>query len=91
MTVLGLGVLFHRTFEVRTGQIVEQHFEFRMKQIGPLLAQPQKEFLLVFEHQVEAAIQAILFGHSEIGSEQCIHGGSQVPLAMPAKLATRIQ
>ena len=60
-----------------------------MKQIGPLLAQPQKQFLLVFQHPVQAAVQAILFGHREIGSEQRIHGGSQVPLAMHAKLALR--
>jgi hypothetical protein len=40
VTVLGLGVLFHRAFKVRAGQIVKQHFEIRLKQIGPLLVQP---------------------------------------------------
>jgi hypothetical protein len=38
VTVLGFGVLFHRAFKVRTGQVVEEYLEFRMKQIGPFLA-----------------------------------------------------
>ena len=40
VTVLGLGVLFHRPFKVRSCQIVKQHFGFRLKQVGPLLSQP---------------------------------------------------
>ena len=40
VTVLSFGVFFHRAFEVRAGQVVEQHFEVGLKQIGPLLAQP---------------------------------------------------
>jgi len=37
-----------------------------MKQIGPLLLQPDKEILLVFEQPVQAAIETILFGDGEI-------------------------
>ena len=91
MTILGFGVLFQRAFKVRTGQVVEQHFEVRLKQIGPLLAQPQKQFLLVFQHSIQTAIQAVFLGHGEVRSQQCIQGGAQIPLAMHTKLAARIQ
>ena len=45
----------------------------------------------MFQHPVETAIQAIFLGHREIGSQQCIHGGGQVPLAMHTKFAAWIQ
>ena len=63
VTVLGFGVLFHRTFKVRAGQVLEQHFEVCLKQIGPLLAQPQKQVLLVFQHSIQTAIPAIFLSH----------------------------
>jgi hypothetical protein len=91
VTVLGFGVLFHRTFKVRAGQVIEQHFEVCLKQIGPLLAQPHKPFLLVFQHSIQTAIQAIFLGYGKIRSQQCIHGGAQIPLAMHTKLAAPIQ
>ena len=56
---LGLGVLFHLSFKVRARQIAKQHFEFGFKEIGPLLAQPLKKFLLVFQEPVQTAIQAV--------------------------------
>jgi len=75
MTVPGFGVLLHRAFEVRAAQVIEQHFEFRLKQIGQLLAQPQEQFRLMFQHPIQTAIQAIFLGHGEVRSQQCIHGG----------------
>jgi len=35
-----------------------------MKQIGPLLLQPDDEILLVLEQPVQAAIETILFGET---------------------------
>jgi len=57
---------FHRTFKVRAGQIVKQHFEFRLEQVGPLLPQPREKFLFMFEHAVQAAVQAVFLRYSEI-------------------------
>ncbi|PYV61523.1 MAG: hypothetical protein DMG97_42880, partial [Acidobacteria bacterium] len=65
------GVLFHRAFKVRAGQVIEQDFEVCLEQIGPLLAQPQKQFLLMFQHPIQTAIQAIFLGHGKIRSQQC--------------------
>jgi hypothetical protein len=45
----------------------------------------------VLQHAVQAAIQAVFLRHGEICPEQRIHGGSQIPLVMYTKLASRIQ
>src|SRR5712691_2580949 len=60
VTALGLRVLLHLSFEVRTGQIVEQHFEIRVEQVGPLLFQPDKQLLSVRQHPIQTSIEPSL-------------------------------
>ena len=61
VAALGLGVLFHGAFEIGAGQVVEQHLEVGLKQVGPLPSQPYEQILLVLQHTVQATVQPVLF------------------------------
>jgi hypothetical protein len=45
----------------------------------------------MFQHPIQTAIQAVLLGHGEVRSQQCIHGGAQIPVTIHTKLAARSQ
>ena len=87
----GFRILLHLPFEVRAGQIVEQHFEVGTEQIGPLLLQPNEQLLLVLQHPIQTAIQPVLLGHREVRLQQLVHRAVDEPLPMHAKLAARIE
>ncbi len=88
----GFGILFHLTLEISAGQIVEQNFEIGAEQVRPLLLQVNEQFLLMFEHAVQAAIQAVLLRHlKSAGFQQLVHSGIHEPLPMHTELAARIE
>src|ERR1035441_6190142 len=52
VAAFGFRVLLHLSFEVRTGQIVEQHFKVGVEKVGPLLFQPYKQLLFVRQYPI---------------------------------------
>ena len=91
VTALGFRILLHLAFEVRAGQIVEQHFKVRVEQVGPLLFQPDKQLLFVRQHPIQTAIQPVLLGHGEVRLQQLVHGAVHEPLPVQAKLTAGIE
>jgi len=65
----GFRIGVHLAFEVRARQVVQQHLDVGVKQIRPLLSEPDEEILLVCQEPVQAAVQPILLGHREIHAQ----------------------
>ncbi len=87
--ITGFRIVFHLAFKVGTRQVVQQHLEVGVKQIRPLLPEPDEQILFVRQEPVQASIQPILFGHGEIHAQQLVHRAVDEPLPVDAKLAAR--
>jgi hypothetical protein len=88
--MFGLGDLLAQPFEIRAGQIVQQHVKRAVEQRLPPLGQVLAQCVLVLEDAIEAAVEPVLAGHCKIHPKQFVHGAAQKPLAMNAQLASRI-
>jgi len=76
-------------FEVRAGQIVEQHLEIGLKQILPAITQKREEVLLVRGQLVQATIETIGKHEREILAAQVTHRALIEPLPMQPPFAAR--
>src|ERR1700740_3148885 len=77
--------------EVSTGQIVEQDFEFGLKQSLPALLQEAEQLRLVCQQLVEAAIQVFLLRQVESLPQQIAHRTLLKPLPIQPPLTARIE
>jgi hypothetical protein len=75
VAALGLGVAFHGAFKIGACQIVEQHPELGLKQVGPLPSQPHEQILLVLQDPIQAAVRPVLFRGRIVDVQQLVHGG----------------
>ena len=89
VATFGFWIVFHLAFKVGTRQVVQQHLEVGVKQIRPLLPEPDEQILFVRQEPVQASIQPILFGDGEIHAQQLVHRAVDEPLPVDAKLAAR--
>ena len=56
IATLGFSALFHLAFKIGAGQIIQQHLEIGMKQLGPFLLQPYEHLLFVLHDPVQAPV-----------------------------------
>ena len=61
-------------FEIRAGQIVEQHLEIGVEQIAPALRQMREQRILMGEQQVMTGVELVRLGQAEIRTQQIGHG-----------------
>src|SRR5208282_117391 len=54
------------TFEIGTGQIIEENLELGVEEIFPALSQVSKERPFVLQEQVVAFVQSMAFGQTEV-------------------------
>jgi hypothetical protein len=64
----------------------ESNTNISVKALGPIwprgTVHRAKVILLLLQHAIQAAIQAVFLRHGESGPQQRIHGGVQIPLVM---------
>lgn len=76
-------------FDIRAGQVVQQHFIFGSKEILPALLQMREQRWTMFQQTIEHEVKLILAAPMKIRPEQIAHRALVIPLAMTTPFAAR--
>jgi hypothetical protein len=88
-TLRPLGQIGRVHFEIRAGQIVQQHVEIGVEQVAPALRQMRKQRVLVREQEVVAGIELVRLGQAEVRADEIGHRAVAEPFPMQPPLAAR--
>ena len=86
---LRFGNLRRLAFDIRTGQVVEQHFVTGAEEILPPRLQVREQRRAMLQEAIQHEVKLVFAAPVEGGPEQIAHRTTIIPLAMTAPLAAR--
>ena len=77
--------------EVGAGQIIEEDIVVRSKEVAPTLVQVGEELVFEREDVIQALVEPVDFGQTEVAAGQVGQGGALEPFAVEMPLGARGQ